>query len=110
ARSESYREVARVAEAAVRALKAGEVLALEERRPQPKKLRRTTGSAATRRAEARPQPPSEGGGTGRMVGRRRGGGEDPRYRRDGFSGRAPRRAIDRGRPLSARHHSLPSQL
>jgi long-chain acyl-CoA synthetase len=71
ARSESYREVARVAEAAVRALKGGEVLALEERRPQPKKLKRPTGSAATRRAEARPQPPGEGGGAGRMVGRRR---------------------------------------
>src|SRR5215831_10776837 len=71
ARSESYREVARVAEAAVRALKGGEVLALEERRTQPKKLIRPTGSAATRRAEARPQPPGEGGGAGRMVGRRR---------------------------------------
>jgi long-chain acyl-CoA synthetase len=71
ARSESYREVARVVEAAVRALKGGEVLALEERRIQPKKLIRPTGSAATRRAEARPQPPGEGGGAGRLVGRRR---------------------------------------
>ncbi len=71
ARSESYREVARVSEAAVKALQGGGVLALEERRTQPKKLMRPTGSAATRRADARPQPPGEGGGAGRMVGRRR---------------------------------------
>jgi long-chain acyl-CoA synthetase len=69
-RSESYREVARLAEEAVRALQGGGVLTLEDRRAPPKKSLRPAGSPGSRRIEGRP-PPGEGGGAGRLVGRRR---------------------------------------
>jgi long-chain acyl-CoA synthetase len=71
ARSESYREVAHWAEEAVKALRDGEVFALEPQRPKPRKSQRQAASSRATEAEGRPRPPGEGGGAGRLVSRRR---------------------------------------
>jgi long-chain acyl-CoA synthetase len=70
-RSESYRQVAHLAEAAVRALRDGSALTPEPQGRRPRQSQRQAGSARRERAEGRPRPLGEGGGAGRHVGRRR---------------------------------------